>query len=576
MEYYSQYLKYKNKYLKLKNYQRGGVNTISFEDPLDKPYESFTHLHTTLTFIETNFDLKGMRDGTTEQITIPKIPNIVNTAQTTYKMISYIELNDFEKSKIENNGRNILHIEAISTYSRNNNNLYTRISDKHKVFNCERKFGEYNYKLQIICELSSFTDDSKRKTLDDKPCDYLLTITNETNSVSFTFLGKIVIGKKLSIQKINNINIKKDGSHIEYDRDSIDVFRITPFNFQESYDRLKKTINYCPESTILYKQLYNNFYTNLYFQNTDYAPIITKNFGILMENILINIVNKKRESITKICSTQDLRNNLLRNTMKRINTQFFDGFQIKNKKDKFVDISKTGGHITFDTGNATISIIDEDLVDELKLDKISFFPIVISGVTSDATSNNKLSKYVEVELKLPPNIETIPDKVYKIKAYVKTKEVGNLSKQLLLGQSALGLKLFFDDSYCIGYNDTRQKYEANILLHKTKLEDLDLKEQSKPIFDDTKVEYNNYSKLETIIETLITLKSLSSIIIDDQDSYTKLNDLYTKYRNIFDNKDQIIINIQGLLVSVKSNPSHTIRVMRIPILEKILQLIKEL
>ena len=422
----------------------------------------------------------------------------------------------------------------------------------------------------------SFKDDNKRRTSDDKPCDYLLTITTETSN--FTFSGKIIIGKKLSIQKINNTNIKKDGRYIECDSDNIDVFKITPFNFQESYDRLKSTNNNCPESNILYKQLYNTFYTNLYFENTNIVDIITNNFGVLMENILKNIVNQERESIQKICSTIDLRNNLLRNTMKRINTQFYDGFQIKNKKNKFVDIHDTGGYITFDTGNATISIIDEDLADALELDKISFIPTVIKGVTSDESSNNILNKYVEVELKLPPNIETIPDKIYKIKAYVKTKKVGNLSKQLLLGQSALGLKLFFDDSYCIGYNDTRQIYNLKMNNNKKFLTELYEKEQKTVNFDYKKIEYDNYSKLDTIINDLITLRRISSIIIDDKESYEKLKELYTKYKNIFDNKEKIITNINSLIESTQQDKSTTriIKQIREKKLNDILQLINKL
>ena len=74
------------------------------------------------------------------------------------------------------------------------------------------------------------------------------------------------------------------------------------------------------------------------------------------------------------------------------------------------------------------------------------------------------------------------------------------------------------------------------------LTELYKKEQKTVKFDYNKIEYDNYSKLDTIINDLITLRRISSIIIDDKESYEKLKELYTKYKNIFDDKEKIIIN----------------------------------
>ena len=268
--------------------------------------------------------------------------------------------------------------------------------------------------------------------------------------------GTIVVKCKFTINRINDIDYLIELKEVQ----DIKCFLLKEFNFQESYDKLKAKNNLCVESTILNKHIYNTLYTSEALKNVQIFNILS-HYGDIIEYVLEKKYSENA-NIRDICTNQVDRNYLLKNVMKRINTRFSDHFLIKNSNNNFKlikDINTEQGknyRIIFDTGNAFMSIIGIDLVRELNLQQKHMFLSTYTGATGNSSTNNT---YVDVEIKLDPrytNISSYPDKIYKFKAIVN---MNSLKENLLLGQSAKGLKLFFDDSYCIGFDLLRQETE---------------------------------------------------------------------------------------------------------------------
>ena len=574
MNYQQKYLKYKNKYLELKNNNlHGGEITITFQNPIDKPYEDFIHNHTTFCYIDINYEIKGMRDTNSISVNI-EIPdtNEIRSDMCIYKMINYAELTEFEQKNINQTDNRILYIEMKEPATRGCEKINTKITPTHKIFNCSKKVNNTTYNLCIISDLNSLDDNNKRTTKDNgAPGIFLLNITNTTMNIEFN--GTIIIGQNKNIV-INNIDNHKLPEPMIITNNILNLFIIQPFNFQKAYDNLKQTNNYCPQSSILYKYIYNFMYTGIYFRHTNIIDILSDNFGLVLEELMKLYINKNKTKIEEICKSDKYRNKILQNTMKRINTTFYDGFEIKNGSNSFVTIESTGGHVTFDTGNAAITLIDDDLVNVLKLTKYNFFGISISGVTSSSQpARNIMRHYVIIELKLPKHIETIPNKIYTIKAFVKTTDIGSLSKQILLGQSALGLKLFFDDAYCIGYNDEKHKYFARMETNKEELNTIYTTIKDLPEININDIHEREIRQLHTVIPQLFSLSFITSKLISDDSCFTKLNELYTKFSYIITNKDKILTKLKEIHTSMSSRAGYQ---LYINMIDEILRLIIDL
>ena len=229
---------------------------------------------------------------------------------------------------------------------------------------------------------------------------------------------------------------------------------------------------------------------------------------------MIKNIENSNQKIQNICSNTDKRQLLLKNTMKRIDTTLRDGVELySNRTRNFVqiDISNPNNpnlirpstfgaetnreintrnlaaanaagiayapkifapranadkdyfNVIFDTGNSSVCLIDISLVLALNLTQEKTFPIYISGVTGAIESYDH---FVNVRLKFDPNKTNFDiAKEFHFKAYVKY----NGSNQLLLGQNSLSLKKLFDESYCIGYDETRIKYVKDDMKNVTKL-----------------------------------------------------------------------------------------------------------
>lgn len=241
--------------------------------------------------------------------------------------------------------------------------------------------------------------------------------------------------------------------------------------------------------------------------------------------------------ILVIMYTLEKRINLLNNVMKRINTDHKTGILIKDGSGKFIKIDNYGLNVIFDTGNASITLISENIVPILGLKQKKGFTSKVIGVGG---SELTYDSYVDLELKfIPDNTNIDIQNTYKIKAYIDNKS----SNRILLGQSSESLKLFFDNSYCIGYDGDKQKYmiEYENKIKKYKIE---------------------YKILEELYESLITG---SAKIKDDLVNLMKSNEelKFDYVNNLYDeqkiDKEEKIYNlIQNIikLIKLQKNQIH--------------------
>jgi hypothetical protein len=456
MDYRNKYLKYKQKYINLKNVFGG---SIKYNDK-DIKYETLTIL---------NYDSKtnifsAQRDPLVkdEQINLTQENNVYENRFCKYELIPYSESNFDEISHL---GSELMLIdiptssEFIIRITNLENKNYIEIVGNYKIFIINFTKDDFNYKLIIRSELGNLSDNFYIHK-DGYYSGFKLEIQNDTTK--FIINGKLKIIKHqdgrtnkiyFNIDRINNTKCTI--------REFSDItkFYVTKFNFQEAYDRLKQTNNKCPESTILFKHIYNTFYTEKLIENYNLWSLIHEKLGQLLElSLETNIINNEA-NIIDICSNTDKRQQLLTNTMKRIETSHTNGFLIKNNEDTFIPINSLGDtyRIVFDTGNSAICMININFVRALNLRPIKTFKVSTMGTTGDTIENNE---YVIIEIKLDPTKFNIDiGKTFKFKAYVQHR---GLQNTLLLGQSAYSLKQFFDESYCIGFDTTRIEYERKI------------------------------------------------------------------------------------------------------------------
>lgn len=512
MDYRNKYSKYKQKYINLKNMFGGSIKYNNREIK----YETLTLL---------NYDIKtqklsGTRDELIKdiQLDLTQENNVYENRNCKYELIPYSESNFDEISHL---GSELMLIdiptssEFVIRITLLENKNYIEIFENYKIFVINFKKDNFNYKLIIRSELSNLSDNFYIHK-DGYYSGFRLEIQNDTTK--FIISGKLKIIKHQGrINKIYfNIDTINNTKCTIKEFADITNFYITKFNFQEAYDRLKQTNNKCPESTILFKHIYNTFYTEKLIENYNLWSLIHDKLGQLLELSLETTIINNSANIIDICSNIDKRQQMLKNTMKRIETSHTNGFLIKNNLNTFVPIDSLGDtyQIVFDTGNSAICMININFVRALKLIPIKTFKVSTMGTTGDTIENNE---YVIIEIKLDPNKFNIDiGKTFKFKAYVQHKGLNNT---LLLGQSAYSLKQFFDESYCIGFDTTRIKYDKKIR--------------------DIKLNLDSYHELYTkIFQAMNTLFSRRNI-----DEFTNaINRIYSQYYNMIP-LDSIVLNV---------------------------------
>lgn len=363
MDYQQKYKKYKTKYNQLKyNLLRGGDVKV-----LINGTEITNSKMTLLNYDTTNNILGGIKDVDDKNIELVAENPIQQTSKYKYELIQLTE--SMLKKHLGSNllDENILKISSIDS---SKPYFMIELSREYKLYCIIFKHNEHKYQFIYYSKLIDLEEKNYFINKTDKTYDFVLTIDDKFNIEGKCIIKKstkrIKDGKPLNeivfnIYKINNTNCNII--------DIIDLpsLYISSFDFQKSYDKLKEQKNYCPESTILYKHIYNTFLTNKMIENYEFYKYLQDNFGNLLEQTIFNDIRKNNNDISHICSTSEKRINLLNNVMKRINTDHKTGILIKDGSGKFIKIDNYGLNVIFDTGNASITLISENIVPILGL-----------------------------------------------------------------------------------------------------------------------------------------------------------------------------------------------------------------
>jgi len=472
---YNKYLKYKNKYLKLK--LGGGVSNSLQELQTNGNDIIIDNSSNILSYIRYN-DVHNL-------INIINIPQreVISTRKSLPLENIFIlhdinkvylkETQDATKSLLEITRNPPQSINYCLTYNNNNTiKIFTNNGNYQNI----NKFYIYVKSDTII----SITLNVQNNTVNfDRQGDNIITynITNITNIEVIQKEGEITTRTNincnpftfnfLNINIINIINIMNGGHNLNISEldtkinlfnllniNFIGFFNESPFNYQESYDsfRNKNLVQMCPQSNILLKNIYNSIFNILFIKHNHFYQTHINHKNLIEVLIEIQIYNLM-PNLNTICSEPSQRISLLQNMIKRLSTTYKNRVSLYNNKtcrfESINHINQTYGtnfKVILDSGNSTYTSIGKNIVETLGLDSTRVTNTYAQGVVSGASSKENVITSVQLQF----NDESYSlDKNYTINGYVSN----GLVNIILLGQSeSNGLKQLFDDNYCISYD----------------------------------------------------------------------------------------------------------------------------
>ena len=332
--------------------------------------------------------------------------------------------------------------------------------------------------------------------------------------------------------KIGNFSSKTFNPSVNLVTTILDMLEKHTYNYEEAYDRFKKDKyeDYCRESTVLLKSIYNSNFNMYYLKNKDGFNLLKNENGNIIEQILRNKLETIKLVLNKVCKTNNERKMLLQAVIKRISATNNSILLYSNLAKSYRNLNNINDkyNVILDSGNSNISLIGANIVKELGLEVKQSFKIKASGIGGSIQNNGK---YVTVQIKFDEHTPyAMSNKTYTFNAYVYEsqeqtalvsvqvslvpvhKEDRNLNT-LLVGQLSSGLKQLFDDNYCISYD-----YEKNDNYpHSSEILDR---------FNDTIIEFNKITNISFILDEspqifwmkikdiLKTVKALNPMMID--------------------------------------------------------------
>jgi hypothetical protein len=448
-----------------------------------------------------------------------------------YALFSLITLDGNKKFYERNNDYEISYLYDLdyTVYVDNKSKIITKIIHKNCTINGNFTYIKPNFNINtldnliinnITFNLSNF--------ISCKLTDFFKNKYNIKEIISCdSFLNNILKFLNTDDPKLNDIK------NITFDQ-----ITSTIYDYEDEYDKFRDVNlnSICMGQSILFKSIYNSLFNLFYIKNRDEINKI-RNISVFIttylirKKLLIKFQSIKSELIN-ICTNTDDRNFLLQNITKKITTTNKD-FEIFSKKtDNFIDFP-VDMKLIFDTGNALQTAIGRSVVKRLGLEEKDTFIASASGVGGTSEYDGK---YVTVKLKFKSNTPfNIKDKVYEFNAIVSGN---NLTDTLLLGQGSKGLKQFFEDNYCIVYDNSKieydNKYQKNLVNITKDIENAKNVSTEKEIND---LIYNITTKID----------NYARVFLDD-----KLEILFNELKN-----DKFLTFINSYLTSIKNNESNS-------------------
>lgn len=539
------YLKYKSKYFKLKNNLIGGGNITLPTFRVTSSMLDFIYFGATSGKLQFKQFEQKINDFT--------IDNHSTITHDNNNIFQYTNMSAIADLFTQQNNDNYL------IHSYNNNKIRSINTETYKILVLEHDVLANNKaSIYIKANINVFQTHFKvNQQLSDQtnlyPFDIIIKYQNTTLKGKCCFSGpanNYIIN--IALNNINDVTrFFTIDNNIPYGinnkEDVSTLFSLNTFNFQTFYDNEIKgdaTIDGCIQSRILFKNICSSV-INMLFISYDMSIIYIypKLFGLIIKYIIRNYIN----NINSLCRDNDTRISLLSNILKNINTFQTSNLQIKNSNNEWIDTDSINNcRVIFDTGNSSHTLIGRNIVNNLRLNPIQTFTTSARGVNVNV-ANTRYNTYVRITLKIKDTVTDFNmNKEFTFMAYIDDNADANI---LLLGHGSKGLKNFFEQGYCISYNNDinifTQEYNATITAI-----DFITRTINESAGDFNNLNTNQKNQILILINNRFT--EIKTALLNSDNDFVLLNNLYGLYMRFInhinnnDNNDNIIVELNRL------------------------------